>query len=379
MFKNKWWITASIFLVFAILIVFNVVNRDSVSVTGTKDGVLVKTEKIKKKSISNTTLISGVVKPETFQGVYNNPEKGNLQELFVEAGDEVEVGEKLFSYNNDEIIYQLNQAEITRSKILIQLEQQNKQMKVLKKKISEVDNNEVKKELNSQLEDLEFQNRISNLDYKQSENEVKQLQQKKDSAYERSKIKGIVQNVNVDDRTPTNNNPIIEIESGNKYIIAGLLTEFEKYQLSEGQSVKVISKVEKDKSWSGKIEVIKNTPVSNNLDANSETGSNVSYYPYIVKLDNDDGLENGFHVSLEVETNVSNDVLAIPNSSIVQNSEEEFVFVLVNENQLEKRKIETGLAADGFIEIKKGLKENEEIIVEPTEDMKSGMEVKVND
>lgn len=375
MFRKKGLIITIVLLFFVIIIATNL-TKMGVIASGNNEKLVVKYEEARKKNISNTILISGVVRPASEQKVYLDSAKGSVDKVYVKVGDKVEEGDKLFLYNNKELTHQLEQAKIAKEKILVQLEQQNNNLKILKDKKSKIENEEGKKEIEAQINDIGYQIRINNLDYKQNEGIINNLQEEIHELHELSNINGIVKNVNSMTRSSAVEVPIVEIQKEGDFIISGALSEYEKYQLSEGQLVKVISKVEKGKFWKGKIESISDTPLSDlSISGNSEGDENISSYLYTVKLEDSTGLQNGYHVSLEVELNLKEGVIVIPNSSVIQNNEKQFVFVLTKENKLEKRLIETGIAQGKYIEVQKGLRENEKIIIRPTEDMESGMEV----
>ncbi|NSW39295.1 biotin/lipoyl-binding protein, partial [Bacillus sp. Xin1] len=67
-------------------------------------------QKVTERSLNNTKLISGQVKPGNIESFYADPTKGKVKDIAVKEGQEVEKGTKLFSYDNEEINLQLKQA-----------------------------------------------------------------------------------------------------------------------------------------------------------------------------------------------------------------------------------------------------------------------------
>lgn len=133
----------------------------------------------------------------------------------------------------------------------------------------------------------------------------------------------------------------------------------------------------KDREWKGKVESISQFPSEDGMSEEEMYfggGTNVTMYPFTVVLTDDTSdLRQGFHVSLEVSLGSGNK-LAVPFSAVVKEGDKQFVYIL-KDNVLEKREIETGLVGEEYVEVKKGVKKNELVIVSPSEEMVDEMEV----
>ena len=92
---------------------------------------------------------------------------------------------------------------------------------------------------------------------------------------------------------------------------------------------------------------------------------NVVKYDTVIELPSDDGLKPGMSAEAEVILAVHPDVLLIPVAAVVETEEGVFCWVQ-GERDPQKRRIELGDSNDVFIEVLAGLKENEEVILNPT-------------
>ncbi|MEZ6134239.1 MAG: hypothetical protein R3C53_04925 [Pirellulaceae bacterium] len=91
---------------------------------------------------------------------------------------------------------------------------------------------------------------------------------------------------------------------------------------------------------------------------------NVVKYDTVIELPSDKGLKPGMSAEVEVILAVHPDVLLIPVAAVVETEDGVFCWVQ-GEIEPEKRLIELGDSNDVFIEVLAGLKEGEEVILNP--------------
>ncbi len=92
---------------------------------------------------------------------------------------------------------------------------------------------------------------------------------------------------------------------------------------------------------------------------------NVVKYDTIVELPADSGLKPGMSAEVDIILAVHEDVLTIPVAAVVETEEGNFCWVRSKEGP-QKRLIELGDSNDVFIEIVAGLKEGDEVVLNPT-------------
>lgn len=122
--------------------------------------------------MSNTKLIAGQIVPGKIETFYPDATKGKVKEIFVKEGQKITKGQKLFFYDNPDLSNQLEQLEIDKKTANLQMDQDNqkistlqKQMKVAKNRNATLD--EIN-QLNSQLQDLQFQLQTAQLTIKKT-------------------------------------------------------------------------------------------------------------------------------------------------------------------------------------------------------------------
>ncbi len=338
--------------------------------------------------MSNTKLIAGQIVPGKIETFYPDATKGKVKEIFVKEGQKITKGQKLFFYDNPDLSNQLEQLEIDKKTANLQMDQDNqkistlqKQMKVAKNRNATLD--EIN-QLNSQLQDLQFQLQTAQLTIKKNQLQEEDLQNKIDNLIVYSSIDGIVQQVNADagqseTQTAAQLTPIIQIASMDPFIIQGTLTELQKAQIQPNQPITVTAKAVSDKTWNGKITEISEYPSTDGLgQSTAATGAQqtqtVSYYNFKAVLDSQDGLSPGYHVSVQVNLS-SKKMLVIPSSSIIENGNSRYVYV-VNNNKLHKKTITTGLGDGDLTEVLKGLKAGDKVVDNPSANVYDGMDVK---
>jgi HlyD family secretion protein len=139
-----------------------------------------------------------------------------------------------------------------------------------------------------------------------------------------------------------------------------------------GLSAKIVPAAFPDKSMSGRVEQVAISPKQN-------PGQNKSYMVKI-RLDPTDGVEfrPGMSCRAEIATSAANGekTLAVPVQAVRyddttnNNDKPKASLYVVESGRARKRDVETGTADDNYIAILRGLKENEEVIVGPTKEVR---------
>jgi membrane fusion protein, multidrug efflux system len=90
----------------------------------------------------------------------------------------------------------------------------------------------------------------------------------------------------------------------------------------------------------------------------------------------DDRLKPGMMLSVSLLKDERNSI-AVPETALVPLQDKQFVFVVSPEEKAERREVTIGTRVPGFVEIKTGLKESEQVIVEGLLRVRPGIAVKV--
>jgi len=91
----------------------------------------------------------------------------------------------------------------------------------------------------------------------------------------------------------------------------------------------------------------------------------VIYYRIKLKLSNEDNrLKIGMSVNADISVQEKKDVISVPLRSVAGEGNDKYVEVLKEGNQIERKKVKTGLVGDeGKVEITEGLSGGEKIII----------------
>lgn len=380
--KKKKWIIAGVIALIVIVAGINVFLAQGKK--GSK-GADVKFAEVTERTLSNTKLIAGQVKPGNIENFYADPTKGKVQEIAVKEGQEVKKGDTLFSYNNEEMNLQMKQAEIDQKMTTMNIDQGKKKIDTLKKDIKAAKDSGAGKEvtdpLEAQLAELEMQQKVTELEKEKSALQKEELQKKQQELTIYSNFDGVVQKVNKDAAQGSSQamggqgTPFLQIASKDPFQIYGTVTELQKSQIQKDQPIKVTAKAAPKKEWTGKITEVSEYPTSAEAQAvPGEQGQNMSYYTYKATLDSQDGLSPGYHVSLQVELE-NKKMVSVPQSSIVEEGEEAFVYV-EKKGKLSKQVVKKGTSNGEYVEILDGVTVGQKVVKNPSDNVYDGMEVK---
>ena len=130
--------------------------------------------------------------------------------------------------------------------------------------------------------------------------------------------------------------------------------------VKQGMKVNVIVEGLPGRKMTGRVTSISQLPVRNDFN-------DVRNFVGVVKLDAiPDGLKPGMTAEVEIGVTKRPHVLAIPTEALAVRSGADFCFV-VHEDHLERRPITLGRSTRSLLEITAGLKEGEEVVVEPSQ------------
>ena len=307
---------------------------------------------------------AGMVVSEHVTEVKKDSDK-SVEELLVKAGDDVEEGQPLFSYDMDQL-------QLAYDKQVLEVEQLKASIASYKNTIQTL---EWERSSTSGTERLQYTVEIDSakidlkeaeLKLKTKETEVEKSGELLENATVLSPIKGRVQEIN-EEGTNSNGEPaaFITIQQSGSYRVKGLLGELQRGGITEGNRMTILSRVNEDR-WSGTVTLVdyENPSQGSNMDryygmaADEMTAA--SKYPFYVELDSTEGLILGQHVYLELEAEEGT-VSGIPVSmAFVCYEDDGSAYVWAEKgSKLEKRTVTLGQMNDmaGTVEILDGLTE----------------------
>lgn len=191
-----------------------------------------------------------------------------------------------------------------------------------------------------------------------------------------SPISGTVTKVNVSrgEITPTDK-ALMEIADITDYIIKADVNERNSGKIEIGQDVKLTGAVLGEDTVTGKV-----TKIGYIAETKQNNNGTERVIPVEITVDRDSRvnvLKPGISLDATIITSVKEDTIAIPILSTLSESDgSSFVYIIKDDDTLEKRPVKLGAYADMSVEVE-GVVEGERIVAQPSVDMSDGMAVMV--
>lgn len=285
---------------------------------------------------------SGVVESSETVDINQDGNK-SITDMYVEAGQKVSKGDKLFSYDTTEASNSIAQKKLD-------IEAQNNEIQAQNNTIAdykaELNKGGDKVEIQARINDASFAIRQAQNTIKATQTEIDQLNKQIENSTVLSTIDGIIKEVNKDGGTDESGNqkPLVSITQTTDFRVKGSLSEMGT--ISEGTSVIVRSRVNEDQIYKGTVTKVETDPQSNsnNNFYGADSSESASKYPFYVSLDNNKGLMLGQHVYIEADNGQSTKKKGIwLDASFIVSDDNGNSYVWVSEKgKLKKRKVELG-------------------------------------
>ena len=343
--------------------------------------------------------VNGIIVPEKTDNIYRDESKGSINKVSVTDGQLVKKGAALFTYKNDLITEQIDQANqlITTSnnqknklidkqsdaKKLLAKQKEEAKQEVAKQQqaatqagapSASIDSNSIVASLTANTEAL-ISSYPDQIDVVQTQIDTSKEQVKKLKVKEFSYIKAPIDGKIILNDTNDMTKPYITIEATTFYV-KGSINEKDQTKLKQDQQVDILI-FATNKTITGKMKSVGKSPASADVavaaQASASGGAAISYYDANIALDSQENIVNGFHVQATVKLKESE--MKIPKSSILEESGKQYVFKVVNK-KLTKLAItyKKSTQAESQVVVLTGLKENDSIAV-TAKDMKEGISV----
>ncbi|MCD8021692.1 MAG: efflux RND transporter periplasmic adaptor subunit [Lachnospiraceae bacterium] len=305
-----------------------------------------------------------------------------LDECFVEVGDIVTVGQELFSYSTQDEEDQIaqNEIEIERDQMTIAANETEiaSQEKLMASYTDEEDIAE------TSLSILRLQNENRSLEYEiQSKQlEIESLQEEIDNSVVTAEMGGIVQKISdtedsSDYYSPSDSSAYITILAEGDYRVKGTVNELNYWDIYEGMTMIVYSRVDSSLTWTGVISEISTEQEDSDDDYYYyySSSSDTSSYTFYVQLDSSEGLLLGQHVYMEEDAGQSEekDGLWLSSYYIMVEDDGAYVWLANTSNVIEKHAVTLGEYDEALeeYEILDGL-EADDYIAWPSEGISEG-------
>lgn len=317
---------------------------------------------------------AGMVVSENVVEIQKDSTK-TIEELYVEVGQEVKAGDKLFSYDSDALELDLEKAQLEVEKMTGEQTDYAEQLEKLEKQLSRTYNDSTKVRLTLEINTLKTTQMENDYNIAAKQQEIEKLQNMLENIDITTPVDGTIRQIDETGETGC----YIKVQQSGAYRIEGSINEMSMGgSLMEGARVKIYSRVS-DETWMGTVTLIDTAnPNQNNSDyyyvGYSDDMTSTSTYPFYVELDSVEGLLLGQHVYMEVVVEQQTmPGLWIPENFLTEitTDEETYemsakVWVAGSNNKLSQRSVTLGMydGMSGCYEILSGLTA-EEYVADP--------------
>ena len=296
--------------------------------------------------ISNGGRFNGMVVSDNITEIKKDADK-TVAELLVKEGQDVSEGDPLFSYDTDQLQLAADKLDLEREQLSASMDDYEEQIGQLERDRDKAGANQ-KLQYTIQIQTLQVSQKEAELNLKTKQAELKRAQELLENATITSPVTGRIQAVN-ENGTDSQGNPApyITIQQAGSYRVKGIIGELQQGAIQEGNRIRMISRVDPDRSWMGTVTLVDyENPVKNdnNQGMISDSMTTASKYPFYVELDSMEGLIMGQHLYLEVDTSESG-FTGVPLSSAFLCMEEDgsaYVWAENSHGKLEKRNVTLG-------------------------------------
>ncbi|MBG9769118.1 efflux RND transporter periplasmic adaptor subunit [Bacillus vallismortis] len=375
---KKVWIGIGIAVLVALFIGINI-YRSAAPASGSA-GQKIEAGGLEEKEISSTVMVPGTLQFSNEQYVFYEADKGTLEDIKVKEGDKVKKGTPLVTYTNEQLSLEKEQNRLTAESNQLQIDQIEEKLKALNHKEKElakqVGKKEAEKQIESERTELQMQKKTTEIELKQTELQRQSLANRVSDLEVKSEIEGTVISVNQEAASKKSDiqEPVIHIGNPKDLVVSGKLSEYDTLKVKKGQKVTLTSDVIQDKTWKGTVSAVGLVPDQQDSTAVQGTEQAVQY-PLQVKIKGDlpEG-KPGFKFIMNIETD-KRKANTLPSKAVKKEDDQYYVYT-VKDGKAKRVDVKIGEVTDDLTEIKEGVSQEDQVILNPSDQLTDGTEVK---
>ncbi|MCD8047250.1 MAG: efflux RND transporter periplasmic adaptor subunit [Clostridiales bacterium] len=304
--------------------------------------------------LTGTSQYSGIVEAKATVKVQKDSSK-TVDEVCVQAGDMVQAGDLLFTYDTDALEPSVETAELEVEQLQNSITNYETQIASLEKDKKKASSSE-QLSYTLQIQETELNKSEAEYNLKTKQAELERLKACMDETEVYAEVSGLVQSV-ADDSTSEyayaysydggSSDAYITIMETGTYRISGTVSEENIYSLYEGMEITAVSRTDSSQTWTGVIESIDTGVTADEGESDyyydsSDSDSRSAKYTFYVALESSDGLLIGQHVYLKAGGDESGDEIVLPAGYLVLEGEDASVWAADSSSRLELRSVTLG-------------------------------------
>ncbi len=312
----------------------------------------------------------GMVVSESVTEIEKDSDKA-IEEVYVKEGDDVTEGQKLFSYDMEQVQLSVDKQRLELEQLKATIENYKVQIEQLQKEEKKAKGNN-KLQYTIEIQTMQIDLKEAELELQSKEKEVASSEEMLNNTTVVSPVTGRVTSIQ-ENATDNYGNPLpyITIQQSGSFRIKATLNELQRGGIMEGSPMKIFSRTNSSQVWLGTVTLVDyESPSQENPNEmyygnSTDPMSASSKYPFYVELQSSDGLLLGQHVYLELDTgDEAESSYPSISTAFLCYAEDGSCYVWAEKNgKLEKRAVTTGeysMLGD-TVEILEGLTEDDYI------------------
>ena len=267
------------------------------------------------QSVAELSNLGGIAPGDRFAGLVVSENTTEIEkdsnksvaERYVKEGQDVKEGDKLFTYDTEQLQLALDKQKLEKEQLAATIESYKSQIEDLQKDEKKAKGT-AKLQYTIQIQTTQINLKEAELNLQAKEKEVVQSESVLANATVVSPVTGRVTAIH-ESGTDNYGNPLpfMTIQQAGSFRIKGILNELQRGGIMEGNRMKIISRTDASTFWMGTVTLVDyESPSQENQNSmyygnNTDSMTTSSKYPFYVELDSSDGLLLGQHVYLEVD------------------------------------------------------------------------------
>lgn len=293
---------------------------------------------------------NGMVVSESVTEIKRDEDKV-VEAVYVREGDDVTEGQKLFTYDTDQLQLTLEKQKLELEQLASSIENYGEQIVQLEKDRDRAYSASDKLKYTLQIQTNQIDLKEAELKLKTKQSEVQKSEHLLANALVTSPVDGRVTSINEEGGTDDYGKPkaYITIQQTGSYRVKGTLNEMQRGAIMEGNRMRMESRLDPSQFWMGTVTLVDyENPVQGNnsryVIASSDEMGFSSWYPFYVELDSSDGMILGQHLYMTVAGEEEKTLEGVTlGSSFLCYDEDGSTYVWAdNQGRLEKRAVELG-------------------------------------
>lgn len=293
---------------------------------------------------------NGMVVSESVTEIKRDEDKV-VEAVYVREGDDVTEGQKLFTYDTDQLQLTLEKQKLELEQLASSIENYGEQIVQLEKDRDRAYSASDKLKYTLQIQTNQIDLKEAELKLKTKQSEVQKSEHLLANALVTSPVDGRVTSINEEGGTDDYGKPkaYITIQQTGSYRVKGTLNEMQRGAIMEGNRMRMESRLDPSQFWMGTVTLVdyENSVQGNNsryVIASSDEMGFSSWYPFYVELDSSDGMILGQHLYMTVagEEQKTLEGVTIGSSFLCYDEDGNTYVWADNQGRLEKRAVELG-------------------------------------